>query len=281
MERTDHAAGEKDINSPQNSESSSEKPGVGRNILLPSGMRSNETSSFSKYYPKAFQEPYQPPNSLVARTLEWAYAKAMNGMGIMKTVEDLAEVYLQKYDNDRLKAAKNLMFYQGFKGGMNAFLTNFGGLIALPATLPVGLLTGLYIQLRMITVMAVMGGYNVHDPRVKTLCYVCLAGKNAEKIFRSAGLKAGGKVTAAMMSGYMTSEVASVLHKALGTQALTHFSPMGFAGPAGAVSLGRFVPIAGGFASAAWTSFMTRQIGKVARDIFIEPSGSMEVTDRH
>ncbi|QCE34483.1 hypothetical protein FAI40_03520 [Acetobacteraceae bacterium] len=208
-------------------------------------------------------------SSWIIKTLEWAYAKSLKGLWVIKSVEELGAYYLKHHQNDPVKAVEALILAQESKAGVNGFCMNFGGLMFLPLTLPFGLLMGLYIQLRMITVIAVIGGYNVHDPRVKTLCYICLAGKNAKKIFTSAGIKAGGKVSAAMLSG-MSHEVILLLQKGLGLQAMARFSPAGVVGGAGAVGFGRFLPIAGGFISGAWASYMASQMGKVARGMFID-----------
>ncbi|QCE32743.1 EcsC family protein [Acetobacteraceae bacterium] len=238
--------------------------------MLPHPFSQKCSPRTSKIFRKIQKKHHQNTETLINRMLEWAYERAVNGLGFMRSVEVLAQDHLARHNQDEQKAANALLFRQGSKAALNGFCMNFGGIVALPVTLPLGILIGLYIQLRMITVMAVIGGYDVHDPRVKTLCYVCLAGNNAKKIFQSAGLKAGGKFTASMMSHYMTGDVIKILHKALGAQAIAHFSPVGLAGSAGAVSFGRFLPVAGGFISAGWTSFMTRQIGKVAREIFVE-----------
>jgi len=49
-----------------------------------------------------------------------------------------------------------------------------GGIITLPVTLPANIAVVLLTQVRMITAIAHMGGYNIRDDQVRALCYVCL-----------------------------------------------------------------------------------------------------------
>ena len=56
-------------------------------------------------------------------------------------------------------------------------MTSLGGFITLPVALPANVASVIYMQMQMIAAIARMGGYNLHDDRVKTLVIACLCGK--------------------------------------------------------------------------------------------------------
>src|SRR5699024_4716321 len=60
--------------------------------------------------------------------------------------------------------------------GAQGFVTNRGGLAAMPVTLPANVTGVLTIQTRMIAAIAHLRGYDLNDNRVRTAIVMCLLG---------------------------------------------------------------------------------------------------------
>ncbi len=59
----------------------------------------------------------------------------------------------------------------------------------LPATIPASISSVLFIQMRMVTTIARMCGYDIDDCRIKSLIYVCLTGNQSKKILEKTEIK--------------------------------------------------------------------------------------------
>ena len=129
----------------------------------------------------------------VEQTLTWAYKQALSSHGPINGAIELAESYQDRYDSPR-RDANALIRWQMVKAAGWGFATGVPGLPAMPVTLPANLTSVLFIQIRMIAALAHLGGYDLNDDRVKTLCFACLCGNAARTILREAGIEIGKKV---------------------------------------------------------------------------------------
>ncbi len=64
----------------------------------------------------------------------------------------------------------------------------------MPVAIPANIGSVLYVQMRMIAVLAHMGGYNTNSDQVQTLVYACLAGISVDQLLKQIGIKVGNKV---------------------------------------------------------------------------------------
>lgn len=87
----------------------------------------------------------------------------------------------------------SLIRWQNAKAGSAGFATGLGGLVTLPATLPANIASTLYVQIRMISAIAHMSGYNIRHDKVKTMVYMCLLGNGVGEVLKDAGVTAGTK----------------------------------------------------------------------------------------
>lgn len=106
--------------------------------------------------------------STIVKAMDWAYDKAVAGIGGFDSAEDIAADYLKQNGSLRDKA-NSLIRWQNAKVGTSGFVT---GLITLPVSLPANITSVLYVQIRMIAAIAKMGGYDLKDDRVKSLVFV-------------------------------------------------------------------------------------------------------------
>lgn len=194
----------------------------------------------------------------------------MNGIPGTGTAEELAEQYMQN-NGSSLDAANSLIRWQNTKAATSGFLTGLGGLITLPVTIPANVASVLYVQLRMITAIAYIGGHDPRDDRVKALAYACLAGSAAKDILKDAGIAVAQKVAINSIKSISGATITKI-NQAVGFRLLTKF------GSSGVINLGKAVPLLGGVAGATFDSVTTNIVGNVARDTFIDSASTVIAT---
>ena len=198
---------------------------------------------------------------LIMQSLEWAYAKAVNGVVGLGSAEELAQEYLKEGDS-LPEQINNLIRWQNAKAGTSGFLTGIGGILTIPVTLPANITSILYIQLRMIAAIAIMCGYDVKDDKVKTLAYSCLVATSSAEIVKNLGIKIGEKIAVSMLKK-LPGALITKINQTVGFRLLTRF------GQKGAINLIKGVPLLGGVIGAALDIVSANTVGNVARDLFI------------
>lgn len=199
--------------------------------------------------------------NIVLKSLDWAYEKAIYGVKGLDSAAELANNYL-KGKGTLIEQINSLIKWQNTKAGTSGFITGLGGLLTMPVTLPTNITSVLYIQIRMVAAIAIMGGYDVKDDRVKTLVYSCVAANSTAEVAKTFGLKLGEKL---MKEGIkrLSKETIIRINQAVGFRLLTKF------GQKGVINMGKSVPFIGGIISATFDIVSTNIIGNIAREIFI------------
>lgn len=202
---------------------------------------------------------------MIMTALDYCYNKAINGLPGVDTAEELAREYMAGEGNLKSKA-ESLVRWQIAKTGTSGFLTGLGGIITLPVAIPANITSVLFVQIRMIAGIAVMGGHDVREDKVKTLVYMCLCGSAVTDFLKDVGIHVGSKLTVSAINKISGATITKI-NQAVGFRLLTKF------GQTGAVNLGKAVPLIGGIIGGAVDSFTTNTIGDVAITTFInEPS---------
>lgn len=204
-----------------------------------------------------------PDKNALLKALDWVYDKAVGGVTGVSGCWQLANDYLQKYNNDPKIAARKMVKAQIMKCTTSGFLTSLGGLLTLPIAIPANITTVWFVQLQMIAATAVMSGLNPSHDEVKALCYACLAGSGSIDIVKQAGVKfanKGGKVLINKISG----ETIKAINRKLGMRFVTR------GGTTGIVNLGKAVPVFGGLVGGGFDFATTRIIANRAIKLFID-----------
>ena len=198
---------------------------------------------------------------VILNALGWAYEKAVTGVKGLDSAGDLANNYL-KGEGTVIEQVNSLIKWQNTKAGTSGFITGLGGVLILPITLPANITSVLYVQVRMVAAIAIMGGYDVKEDRVRTLVYSCVAASSVGEIAKDFGVKLGDKL---MIAGIkrIPGEVIKKINQVIGFRLLTKF------GQKGIINIGKTVPLIGGIISAAFDVVSTNTIGNIARDTFI------------
>ena len=206
--------------------------------------------------------PMEKPESKVGKALDWAYSKAIEGAPGVDSAEELAAAY-QKGEGTLSQSVNGLIRWQNTKAGTSGFLAGLGGAITMPVTIPANVASVMYVQIRMIAAIAIMGGYDVHDDRVKTLVYACLTGDGVKDLVKDAGLVIGTKLAKNWING-ISGKTITAINQRVGFRLVTKF------GQTGAINMGKAVPFIGGIIGGTMDATATNIIGDVARNTFIE-----------
>ena len=141
--------------------------------------------------------------------------------------------------------------------GTAGFVTNVGGALTLPVTLPANLLSVAALQLRLIAEVASARGYDLHGPEARTLALACLTGNAALDILKEAGVRVGQRAV-----GEIAGALISKVNQAIGSRLLAK------AGSQGAVNLTKFVPVVGGLVGGTVDALSTKAVGEIAKRVF-------------
>lgn len=193
--------------------------------------------------------------------LDKCYSGAINGIPGSKSCEVLAKEYLSKYADPKV-SAKKFIDNQVAKCTTSGFVTGLGGLITLPVAIPANVASVLYIQIRMIASLAVMGGNNLNDDEVQTLVYLCLVKTSIADVCKSAGVQVANKVTLNLLKK-LPGTVLTKINQKVGFRLITKF------GEKGVVNLVKLVPIAGGVVGGSVDFVGTKLIANKAYKVFL------------
>lgn len=194
--------------------------------------------------------------------LSSCYEGAINGTPGSKNCEDLAKEYLEKY-NDVKTVANKFIDWQVTKCATSGFVTGLGGLITLPVTIPANIASVLYVQMRMIGTLAVMGGYNLQDDEVQTLVYLCLVKVSITDICKQTGIKIANKISLSLLKK-LPGTVLTKINQKVGFRLVTKF------GEKGAINLWKVVPVVGGVVGGGIDYFDTKDIANKSYKLFID-----------
>lgn len=198
----------------------------------------------------------------VMELLDKCYQGAISGIPGSKPCGALAEEYLNRYP-DRKTAAKKLIDVQVAKCATSGFVTGLGGILSLPVAIPANVASVLYVQMRMIAALAVMGGYDLQDDEVQTLVYLSLVKSSVADVCKSAGVRVANKVTLNMLKK-LPGTVLTKINQKVGFRLITKF------GEKGVINLVKLVPVAGGIVGGGVDLVGTHLVAKRAYRIFLE-----------
>ena len=209
---------------------------------------------------------------MVSKILEWTYSRAINGFGGVDSAYQLGNDYLNtKGTLDQ--QVDQLIKWQVTKAGSSGFFTGLGGWAIMPFALPANIASVIYIQIRMISAIAYMGGHDIQSDQVKSIIYVCMLGNGTKEVFKEMGIKAGEKFVKRLIENTSQKMLLSINEKVsiniaskLGSKTLT--------------GLGKAIPLVGGVIGGSFDAGSTLVIGKVAKKMFIDNNKEISNLER-
>ena len=199
---------------------------------------------------------------MIIKALDYSYNKAIDGLPGHDTSEELAQNYLIG-DGALEDKAKRLVKWQMAKAGTSGFITGIGGLITMPVAIPANITSVMYVQVRMIASIAVMGGYDIRSDQVKSLVYMCLCGSAVTDIVKDVGINVGTKLSITAINK-ISGATLTKINQAVGFRLLTKF------GQTGVINLGKSIPFVGGIIGGTVDGVSTKTIGNIAINTFLK-----------
>ena len=179
--------------------------------------------------------------------LNWLYDRVVGSQDIAGTAKAL---------RSNAEIDRRIAYYCTL-AGTAGFVTNVGGALTLPVTLPANLLGVAALQLRLVAEVASARGYDLHGPEARTLALACLTGNAALDILKEAGVRVGQRA-----AGQVAGALVAKINQAVGSRLLTK------AGTQGAVNLTKFVPVVGGLVGGTVDALSTKAVGEIAKRVF-------------
>ena len=184
--------------------------------------------------------------------------RAIDGVGPLPPAAAAADKQLREQKGDVNRAIHEVIENNVRLAGAQGFVTNLGGLVTAGVAIPVNI-TGLaLIQCRMIAGIAHLRGYDLADPKVKNAILVCLLGE--EMVNRQVKAK---KVPAPPMALATAPLHDPDLDRLISAEVASELITQ-VAGKKVVTTIGRRIPIAGGFIGMGADGWMTWKVGRYA-----------------
>jgi hypothetical protein len=184
---------------------------------------------------------------------------AIDGYARVPGARTVAAKHLQKHGGDVDDAIDSVIAQHVRLASAQGFVTNLGGIAALPVAIPANLAGISVVQVRMVAALAHLRGYDVYDLRVRTALVMCLLG--ADEVTRRIG---DGSLPTSPMVIATAPVFDAVLDRQVADAVLADL--MGRIGGKNlALVITRRVPLLGGGVGAVVDGLATRQIGTYAK----------------
>lgn len=195
---------------------------------------------------------------LTATFVREALHRAIHGIGPLPPASAAADKQLREQRGDVDKAIHEVIENHVRYAGAQGFLTNLGGLATMAFAVPTNI-TGLaLVECRMIAGIAHLRGYDLADPRVHNAILVCLLGEESV-----GDLVRARKLPAPPMAMATAPAHDPSLDRLISAEVATDLVAK-VAGKRIAGSVGRRVPLVGGFVGMGMDGYATWKIGRYA-----------------
>lgn len=206
-----------------------------------------------------------PPDGVVAKRANAIASKlvdtGIDGVGKLKPARDIAEKALAGHNGNKLKAIDTVVRDHMKLVGAEGFVTNLGGFVTMPVALPANVVGFYTLATRMVASIAVIEGYDLADPAVRSDILVTLVGQDPTKVIKGMGAVSSGGV-AGLATRQLPPAALAAVNKAIA------FRLAGQVGQKSLANIPKAIPVAGGVIGGALDLMLLHKIAKVARREF-------------
>jgi uncharacterized protein (DUF697 family) len=221
----------------------------------------NEDPKITDIEAESSEQEQIEKGSKMLQIMDWAFEKANGNVPGFGTSQEMAQKYLNKYGSVH-KAIDKLINWQITSAATDGFVTNLGGLPAMPLTLPANIAGVMAIQLRMIGAIAELGGFHENTEEKKTGMYLCLLGSQAGDVLSKTASQFAIKFATASLKK-LPGAVLTKINQQIGFRLLTKF------GEKGLLNIHKAIPILGGLVGGTVDALSTYSIAKAAKALFL------------
>jgi uncharacterized protein (DUF697 family) len=183
---------------------------------------------------------------------------AIDGYGRMPSAKSVAARHLQRHHGEIDNAITSIIDHHIRLASAQGFVTNIGGLAALPVAIPANITGVAIVQARMVAAIAHLRGYDLNDNRVRTALVMCLMG--GEQIARHI---AEGTLPSSPMVVATAPMFDPDLDRQVADEVVTDLAAR-IGGKNLALAITRRLPLLGGGVGAIMDALATYQIGRYA-----------------
>ncbi|MGH3457404.1 hypothetical protein [Aeromicrobium sp.] len=184
--------------------------------------------------------------------------KAIDGVGPLRSVAASADSKLVDASGDVEDAVKAWMRLHIGLAGAQGFVTNLGGVAALPAAIAANVVGVTLVQCHLVAGIAHLRGYDLEDPRVRNAILACMLGEDDVRVLvRTTNLPSSPMAIA-------TSPVHDPALDELISREVTTDLVARTAGRRAITMIGRRVPLLGGVVGGGGDALSTWSIGQYA-----------------
>jgi len=202
-----------------------------------------------------------PDTGAVSRLIQVLMDVGIDGVGPLRSATEMAERARRTTRTSEAAVAKVARRHL-ISGGAGGFVTGVGGFVTMPVALPANLVE-FYVQAtRLVGSIAVLRGYDVRAPQVRTAVLLTLVGSHADEILAKAGMTSGTGRVVGLASRGLPPTALPMLNKAVGFRLMRGVGEKAFS------RLGRGVPLAGGVIGAGVDLWMMKRIADHAMEQF-------------
>jgi hypothetical protein len=184
---------------------------------------------------------------------------AIDGPGRLPGARTVAAKHLQRHGGSVEEAIDSLVAHHVRLASAQGFVTNLGGLVALPVAIPANLTGVAVVQVRMVAAVAHLRGYDVNDLRVRTALVMCLLG--GDEVTKRIG---DGSLPTSPMAVATAPVFDAALDRQVAEAVLADLMSR-IGGKNLALVVTRRVPLLGGGVGAVVDGLATREIGAYAK----------------
>ena len=148
-------------------------------------------------------------------------------------------------------------------GASSGFLSGFGGFAVMAVTLPLNLASVMFVQVRLITAIAIICGCDPQDKRVKTFVMACLVGEGAVDLIKSFMINTA-KVSAGKLVNALNKLALRQIQEKAVRQIIERLSKRL------APRVIRVVPLLGGIVGGAVDGLAVAACGNAAKKVFLD-----------
>jgi hypothetical protein len=197
----------------------------------------------------------QAAGGVLRRVLEIA----IDGKGLLPGAKAAAVRQLQRHNGAVDEAIESLITFHVRLASAQGFVTNLGGIAALPVSVPANLTGVAVVEVRMVAAIAHLRGYDLADNRVRTALVMCLMG--GEEVGRHIAL---GELPTSPMAVATAPVFDPELDRMVAEKVVTDLAGR-VGGKTLALALTKRVPLLGGGIGAVVDALATQQIGTYAK----------------
>lgn len=177
------------------------------------------------------------------------------------TARDVAQKALAGSGGDKDQAISEIVSDHRRLAAAGGFVTGLGGFITLPVALPANVLGFYVIATRMVAAIAVVRGYDIDQPQLRTAVLVSLVGADAGDVLKKAGAVSSGRLTA-LATQRLPGPALMAVNKAVGFRLIQQVGRKAF------TKLGKGIPVAGGVIGAGMDAYLSTKIAGIAKKEF-------------